>query len=220
MAANVVRPSSEGTGVAERVTALAGAASVVVAFVGISFADVGGKGLDPTMTPETLAGGLHEHVDALTTGASLLSLAAVLAVLFAGPLWWRLRAAAGWVAAMGVAGAVLAGTLWIDLAAESIALATAADLGDGVTARVLLTAGWESARIGAVPSLVMVTAAVVAGFGYGVFAGWFRWFSALMLVPLVVALAPVGPAGLLGFTSGGLWVLVASLHFAMQEPAR
>ena len=62
----------------------------------------------------------------------------------------------------------------------------------------------------------MVTAAVVAGFGYGVFAGWFRWFSALMLVPLVVALAPVGSAGLLGFAFGGLWVLVASLHFAMQ----
>ncbi|WP_347059617.1 hypothetical protein ABC795_03995 [Blastococcus sp. HT6-30] len=37
-----------------------------------------------------------------------------------------------------------------------------ADLGNGATAQVLLTTGWESARIAAVPSLVMVLAVVVA----------------------------------------------------------
>ncbi|MGY1914440.1 hypothetical protein [Blastococcus sp. SYSU DS0973] len=52
-----------------------------------------------------------------------------------------------------------------------------AHLGNGATAQVLLTTGWESARIAAVPSLVMVLA-------------------------VVVALTPVGPSGLLGFVSG------------------
>ncbi|MFD2090726.1 hypothetical protein [Blastococcus deserti] len=219
-----VRAQSPRTGVLERVAALAGAASIVVAYAGVSLGDLGGKGIDPTMAPEAIVRGIQEHAGALRAGAALISLGAVLAAVFAGPLWRRLRGASDWVAVIGAAGAVLAAAQWLSFAADGIGLATAADLDDGVTAQVLLTTGWESARIAAVPSLVMVTAAVIAGFGYGLFPRWFRWFSVAMLVPLVVALTPVGPSGLLGFLFGGLWVLVASLLIASliasEAPAR
>jgi len=41
-----------------------------------------------------------------------------------------------------------------------------------------------------------------------------------MLLPLLVALTPVGPAGLLGFAFGGLWLLVTSAVLALGTPAR
>lgn len=220
MAAGTVGTPTGRTGVLERAAALAGAASVVVTSVGASLADVGGKGIDPTMAPEAMVRGLQEHAGAMRAGTSLVSVGAVLAAVFAGPLWHRLSAASPWVAVIGASGAVLTAALYLSEAADGIGLSTAADFDDGVTAQVLVTTGWESARILAVPSLIMVTATVLAGFGYGIFPRWFRWFSAAMLVPLVIALAPVGPAGLLGFFFGGLWVLVTSLFFAMESAAR
>ncbi len=85
-----------------------------------------------------------------------------------------------------------------------------------MTAQVLTTTGWETARIAAVPFLAMVAAAVVAGRSSEVFPAWIRWFSVAMLVPLVLALAPVGPAGLRGLL-GTVWVLVASLVLAADS---
>ena len=112
-----------------------------------------------------------------------------------------------------MAGGVLVAGLIVDAARDAIALATAVELGDGVTAQVLTTTGWDTARVAAVPLLAMVAAAVVAGIGSEIFPRWFRWFSAAVLVPLATALTPVGPAGLLGML-GMVWVLVASLMFA------
>lgn len=198
-----------------RVAALAGAASVVVLVVGSSLGDTGGKGIDPTMSPDAIVAGLRPLVGELQVAASLLSLSAVLLLVFLGPLWRRLRAASDAVAVVGVAGGVLAAGLLVAYARDGIAMATAAELGDGTTAQVLITSGWEAARILAVPFLAMVGAAVVAGFSPGVFPVWFRWFSAVMAVLLLLALAPVGPAGLLGLL-GTLWVAVASLLLAAQ----
>lgn len=208
------------TGLLRRVVPLAGAASVVVAYAGASLGDMGGAGIDPTMEPDLLAARLQEHVGALRAGASLLSVGAVLAAVFAGPLWQRLRVACGPVAVVGAAGAVLAAAQWLALATHGIGLATAADLGNGAAAQVLLTTGWETARTAAVPSLVMVLAVVVAGFGSGCFPRWFSWFSAANLVPLLVALTAVGPSGLLGFVFGGLWLVVASVVLTRDAPAR
>ncbi|MGY1835279.1 hypothetical protein ACI79P_09230 [Blastococcus sp. SYSU DS0510] len=201
-----------------RLVPLAGAASVVVAYAGASLGDLGGAGISPTMAPDVLAARLEDHAGALRAGASLLSVGAVLAAVFAGPLWQRLRAASDGVALVGAAGAVLAAALWLSFAADGIGLATAADLGNGAAAQVLLTTGWESARLAAVPSLVMVLAVVVAGFGSGSFPRWFTWFSAATLVPLLVALTAVGPSGLLGFVFGGLWLVVTSLLLAREAP--
>ncbi len=214
MTADTVPPQRSRVSVLDRVVALAGAASIVAAYAGLSLGDMGGKGVDPTMAAETIVRALQDHAGALRAGASLLSLGAVLAVVFAGALWRRLSAASEWVAVIAVAGAVLTAAQWLAFAGDGIGMATAADLGDGVTARVLMTAGWESARTAAVPSLAMVTATVVAGLRYGLFPRWFRGFSAVLLVPLVVALTPIGPSGLLGFVFGGMWLLVASVLLA------
>jgi hypothetical protein len=199
----------------ERVAALAGTASFVATFVGAPLGDMGGKGIDPTMGPDAIVRAVRPLVGELQVGASLLGLAAVLLVVFLGPLWRRLRMASEWIAVVGVGGGVLAATLYLTAARDLIAMATAAELGEGLTAQVLTTSGWDAARLLAVPFLTMVVAAVMAGLTHGVFPTWFRWFSTAMLVLLVAALAPVGPAGLLGIL-GTLWVLVASLVLAAE----
>jgi hypothetical protein len=199
----------------ERITALTGAASVIVLHVGSAIGDTGGKGIDPTMGPDAIVAGTRPLVGELQVAASLLCLSAVLLLVFLGPLWRRLRTASEGAAVVGVAGGVLGAGLLVSYARNGIAMATAADLGDGTTAQVLVTSDWETARILAVPFLAMVVAAVVAGFSPGVFPVWFRWFSAVMAVLLVLALAPVGPAGLMGLL-GSLWVLVASVLLAAQ----
>ncbi|RZU30491.1 hypothetical protein [Blastococcus saxobsidens] len=114
---------------------------------------------------------------------------------------------------------MLAAVRWLSFASDGIGMATAADLGDAVTVQVLLTTGWESARTAAVPTLVMVVAAVVAGLRHGVFPRWFSWFSLAVLAPLLVALTPLGPSGLLGVVFGGLWVLVTSILLAVESPS-
>ena len=119
---------------------------------------------------------------------------------------------------IGAAGAVLAAALWLSFAADGIGLATAADLGNGVAAQTLVTTGWESARIAAVPSLVMVAAVVVAGLVHGVVPRWFTWVSAATLLPLAIALTPVGPSGLLGFFFGGAWLVATSVLLAAEAP--
>ena len=208
-------PSVRGIGRGERALALTGAASVALTFAASFIGDMGGEGLDPTMSPDVLAQRLEPHADALRTSASLFMVAAVLLVLFLGPLWSRLRRASAWVAVIGVSGGVLAAAQSLSFAFDGMGLATAADLGNGVAAQVLMTTGWDSARIAAVPWLVMVLAAVIAGTRSGVFPVWFRWVSLAFAVPLVLALAPVGPAGVLG-PLGGFWVVTASLVVASE----
>ena len=216
MTAGIVRTDVDRAPVLRRLAALAGAGSVAAAYDGLSLGDLGGAGLDPTMAPEALVAGLRERVDALRTGTALLSIGAVLAAVFAGSLWHRLRAASGSVAVVGAAGAVL----WLSFAADGIGLVTAADLGDGATAQTLMTTGWESARVAAVPSLVMVAAVVTAGLVHDVFPRWFTWIGAATLAPLAVALTTIGPSGLPGFLFGGAWLVVTSVLLAVERPGR
>jgi hypothetical protein len=220
MTAELVRTDLDRAPLLRRLGALAGAGSVVAAYAGLSLGDLGGAGLDPTMTPEALVAGLRERAGALRTGAALLSVGAVLAAVFAGALWQRLRAASGSVAVVGAAGAVLAAVLWLSFAADGIGLATAADLGSGAAAQTLVTTGWESARVAAVPSLVMAAAVVTAAFAHRLFPRWYAWVSAATLAPLVVALTPIGPSGLLGFFFGGAWLVITSVLLAVERPTR
>lgn len=220
MTAEIVRTDVDRAPELRRLAALAGAGSVAAAYAGLSLGDLGGAGLDPTMAPESLVAGLRERVDALRTGTALLSIGAVLAAVFAGSLWHRLRAASGSVAVVGAAGAVLAAVLWLSFAADGIGLVTEADLGDGATAQTLMTTGWESARVAAVPSLVMVAAVVTAGLVHDVFPRWFTWIGAATLAPLAVALTTIGPSGLPGFLFGGAWLVVTSVLLAVERPGR
>lgn len=199
-----------------RLTALTGAASVIVLHVGSAIGDTGGKGIHPGMSPDTIVAETRPLVAELQIAASLLCLSAVLLLLFLGPLWRWLRTASEAVAVVGVAGGVLGAGLLVSYARHGIAMATAAELGDGTTAQVLVTSDWETARILAVPFLAMAVAAVAAGFVPGVCPTWFCWFSAVMAVLLCLALAPVGPAGLMGLL-GSVWVLVASVLLAARS---
>lgn len=195
-------------------------ASVVITFtIGTigTIGDVGGRGLDPTMAPEVLVDGLREHAAEIRIGASFTALGAILAVVFLGPLWIQLKRGSEGLAVVGVAGGVLWATQVLQFAAEGVGLASAADLRDGLAAQSLMTAGYDTARLLTVPSLIMVAVAVVASFKYDLFPRWFRWFNVASSVPLVIAFAPIGPAGLMG-SLGGLWILTTSLLFAFRPP--
>jgi hypothetical protein len=201
----------------DRVASLAGVASVLALVAGGSAADMGGNGLSPTMSPELLADGLRDRAGELEASASLLALSSVLFLLFLGPVWTRLRPASTALAVIGVSAGAVVAAQGLTFARESIALATAATMGDGVTAQVLLTSGWDTARLIAAPYLPLVAVTALAGFTSGALPRWFTWFSAAMVVLVCLSFSPVGPAGVLGLT-GTVWVVVASLYFAAARP--
>lgn len=194
----------------ERVAALSGAASVVLAFAGISFADLGGKGLSPDQSMDVIGAGFAKHAGSSRVGATLLLASVTLSLIFLGPLWSRLQRGTVWLAVVGVAGGVVGSAFLLETAMFTIAAAVTGDVGDGQTARTLLILGYESARAIVAPALATVAAATIAGFRYDVFP---RWFSALSLgfsLLLLIALLPFGPAGLLG-ASSWLWTAIASV---------
>jgi O-antigen/teichoic acid export membrane protein len=82
---------------------------------------------------------------------------------------------------------------------------------------MLIVAQWETARLAGIPVLAMVLAALVVGFRDRELPAWFRWVSVAFLIPLAVALVPaVGPSGGLAVL-GTLWVVVASVFFAVER---
>jgi hypothetical protein len=201
----------------ERLAALSGALSVVLAFAGISFADYGGKGIAPDQPVAAIGAGFTEHAGSARVGAVLLLASVTLSLIFLGPLWSRLQRGAVWLAAIAVSGGVVGSAFLLETAMFTVAGAVAGDVGDGQTARTLLILGWESARAVVAPALATVAAATVAGFRYGVFPPWFSWLSLGFTVLLLIALLPFGPAGLLA-TSSSLWTVIASLWLTF-EPA-
>jgi hypothetical protein len=203
---------------ADRVASLAGLVSVVALVAGGSASDMGGNGLSPTMSSRQLVTGLQDRAGELEAGASLVALSSVLFLVFLGPVWTRLRAASTALAVVGVAAGAVVAAQVLTFARESIALGTAATLGDGDTARVLLTSGWDTARLIAAPYLPLIAVTALAGLVHRAFPRWFTWFSVAMAGLVCLSFSPVGPAGLLGLT-GTVWVVVASLSFAAARPA-
>jgi hypothetical protein len=194
----------------ERLAALSGAASVVLAFAGISFAEHGGKGLSPDQPTDAIGAGFARYVGEARVGAALMTASVALSLVFLGPLWSRLQRGAGWLAMIAVAGGIVGAAWGLENAMFAMAAAVAGDVGDAQTAKTLLVFEWESARVGVGPALATVAAATVAGFRHGVFPQWFSLLSLVFTLVLVIALLPVGPAGLLGAV-GALWILIASL---------
>ncbi len=197
-----------------RLAALAGAGSVLTGAVGSSLSDYGGAGLNPGTSLELTAEYFSEHIGAARAGAGLSAAAAVLALVFAGPVRVRLG---GWPGVVGAAGAVLLAVYELAGAGLMTLAVTAGEYTDGQTARMLVVAQWETARLAGVPVLAMVLAALVAGFRGRELPTWFRWLSVVFLIPLVLALVPaVGPSGALALL-GTLWVVVASVFFAVER---
>jgi hypothetical protein len=121
-----------------------------------------------------------------------------LSLIFLGPLWSRLQRGTEWLAVVGVAGGVVGAAFLLETAMFTIAAAVTGDVGDGHTARTLLILGYKSARAVVAPALATVAAATIAGFRYNVFPSWFSALSLGFSLLLLIALLPIGPAGLLG----------------------
>lgn len=200
----------------ERFAALCGAVSIILGGAGATLADKGGRGLNPGQTDEQLAAGFSLYANDARIGAALMGAATVLALIFLGPLWARVRRGSGWLAVIVVAGGVGVAVLQLFAATFTIAGFTAGEFNDGQTARVLMILEWDTARALVPAYLVMVAAATVAGFRYHIFGRVFCWFSLAFTVLLAIALVPVGPAGGIGL-SGGIWVIAASLILAFER---
>ena len=217
MAGGTASRHAERLGPADQVAALSGLASVVLLLVGDAIGDVSGDGIDPSWPSRELVEALQPHAGAMGAGAALVALAAVLAVVFLGTLWARFRRGSEGLAVVAVAGGLLFAIQILQFAAQDIGLAAVEGVEDAATARALMAADYSSARLLAVPPLVLAGASLVAGTRYGLFPRWFRWFNVALMVVLALSLFPVGPTGLIAVL-GTSWFLVASLSFAADEP--
>ena len=215
MAGETATPRVGRVGLWERVGALSGAASVVLLLAGDGIADVSGDGIDPGWPSRELIQALRDHTGELGLGAALVALAGVLAVVFLGTLWVQFRRGSEWLAVVGAAGGLLFATQVLQLASGYIGLASVEGLRDGPTARVLMAADYQTARLLAVPPLILAAASLVASTIFDMFPRWFRWFNITLLVVLLLSLFPIGPTGLMAIL-GISWFLVASLLFAFH----
>ena len=201
-----------------RAAALAGVLTLPLALIGLTMSDLSGNaGLNPGSPDEEMLSAYADYEGRFWVSASLLAAAAVCTWVFLGALWTRVRAGSEWLAVVAVLGGCAAGTLLVSWSGMSLVAAVAADYEDVDTARFLMVAGWETARLSVGPYLVMVGAATVAGFRYGVFGGKFNWFGLAFTVLLVFGLVPFSPAGLMGLLAT-VWVLVAGLVLAFGRP--
>ena len=200
-------------GVLERVVALAGAASVVLLVAGDSVADVSGNAIDASLSDRVLTQALRDHAGELSLGAVIITLGAVAAATFLGAVWLQFRRASEWLAVIGVAGGLLYVQQVLRAAGGYTNLASVEASYDAPAARGVLLAGNETVALLPVPPLVMVIAALLASFRYGLFPRDFRWFNVALLVLLGIAFLPIGPAGLMGLL-GLAWFIVASFMFA------
>lgn len=202
-----------------RGVALAGVLPLPLVMLAGLLADLAANpGLNPGSSDAALLDGFREYRDETLVASSLYAAAAALTLVFLGALWVRLRAGAEWEAVVAIAGGVVAGVLWLILGAgTAVVSVVAADYSNADAARFLMIGAWETARLGVAPYLVMVAAATVGGFRFGVFPTWFNIFGLAFTALLVVGMLPVGPAGLIG-SSGTVWTLLAGLVMAFGQP--
>jgi hypothetical protein len=145
-----------------RLAGLAGTASLVLGWIGMSMVEPDGFGLTPNSSAQTVIEVFTEHANALHAGESLLAAAAVLALLFVGAVWSLLKPYGEWPAVVAAAGAATLSLLWLGSAAQLIAFDSFEEYSDGEAARMLLTAGWDTGTLFLVPFLVMALAAAFA----------------------------------------------------------
>ena len=103
------------------------------------------------------------HTSELRAGAMLCTIAAVLALVFAGPLWLRFKAAGEWQAMVAVTGTVALGLGWLASAIQNVAFTTFAEFDQGEAVRMLLVAGGDNWRYLCFGFLVLAIAGALAG---------------------------------------------------------
>lgn len=224
MAGNVRVPSrglpTPGRDVALRAVAACGALGVVAGLLGSGIADVTAEGVSPESSAQDLLDAYAHYLHRFQVGAVLSLVAFALQLVFLGALWARLRPGSERLAVVGVLGGVASAiTLWLVSAGLLTAMATAASFHDADAARMLLLAGWDTARVATAPNAVMIGASALAGWRYGVVPRWLVLLSAALLLLSVVGMLPFGPAGGSALL-GGLWILVTSLHLALARPTQ
>lgn len=199
-----------------RVAALAGAVTFPLVLVAATLADVSGSGgLNPGSSDAQLVEVFGEFRDRQLIASALQVLAAMAILVFLGPLWARVRVGSEVLGVVAVGGGVAVAVLELAWAGWSLTAAVAADFEDANAARFLMVSGWEAARLGVGPYLVLVGAVTVAGYRHHLFGRWFNMVGLVFSALLVFGLFPASPAGLMGMLAT-LWVLCASLVIAFS----
>jgi hypothetical protein len=181
----VLQDTTRYRGLGARLAALSGAGSVVAALVGLSVAETDSLGLAPDTPAGTLVKAYTGHGAELRAGALLCVLAAVLALVFAGPLWMRFKVAGEWQAMVAVTGTVALSLGWLASAAQQVAFWTFAEFDNGEAARILLITGWDNWRYLCFGFLVLAIAAGLAGLPV-----WLRIISVFVAAIQVIAMVP------------------------------
>ena len=196
----ILKDTTRDPNLGARLAGLSGAGSLVAALVGLSVAETDSLGLAPDTPAASLVEAYSGHGVELRAGALLCVLAAVLALVFAGPLWMRFKVAGEWQAMVAVTGTVALGLGWLASAAQHVAFWTFAEFDNGEAARMLLIAGWDNWRYLCFGFLVLAIAAALAGLPL-----WLRIVSVLVAAVQVVAMVPGSEAwapAMIGFAYG------------------
>ena len=198
-----------------QVAAMAGAASVLVGVAGLTIAETNTAGVDPGSTAPFVVEILTERTGDLRAGAILAAAAATLAMVFLGPLWFRLKQSGEWQAMIAVAGCLTLALFWLSAAAQQVAFLTFAQYSDGEAARTLVTLGWDTWRYLAFPFMIMALAAALTALPV-----WFRVVSLLVVAVEAVALIP-GIDAWAPVMLGCSWTITASVLAALSpDPGR
>jgi hypothetical protein len=190
---------------------------VAVLLVPVAFVAVAGNTPNDKANADKVVSYYRDHLNANRVAALMITIAAVLLVLFGARLWEVLRgdglgAAVFPLAAFG--GALIASTGLLLGAVVHFALVQAADRQFGPIAQTLnvLDNNDFFAILGGFASLLL--AAGIATVMRPVLPRWLGWAA---IVIAILSLA--GPIGIVGFLLGLIWILVVSiLLFVRHDP--
>lgn len=218
-------PTASGVRRLDVVAPVSGPVALVLVVTGITLYDAGTASTDPTVRGAALLDAFAANIEAAPAACVAYLLAALAMLIFSGSLWDHLRAGqpAQWPAILAVGGAIALAVEMVDYGRDTLSAIVAVNHGDVVTASVLMSTTWESARVSVVGSVAMMTGAAVSGWR-GTLPRWFALLSfagAVVAVAALVATAlPVGfleasPAGFLA-TMSLLWTFPAGLTMAAR----
>ena len=223
---STARPARSG---ADVVVPLSGPLALVSMITAGALYAPSAVGANPTQAGGTLLGRFAEGVDRAPSSAGLYLVAAFALLVFAAVLWDRLRpdGHSQWPAALAAAGALTAALWLLDFARDTLAAIVAVEARDEVTVSVLISSGWESARLVMPAAAAMMLGAAVAGLR-GALPRWFAWLSLVgaigALGTMVMTVLPTSvmagaPAGMLAMLSLA-WTVPAGAVLAWTADRR
>lgn len=142
------------------VAAASGPVALILTLTGITLYDAGTASADPSVRGAALLEAFAANIEAAPAACVAYLLAALAMLIFSGSLWDHLRAGqpAQWPAILAAGGAIALSMEMVDYGRDTLSAIVAVHHGDVVTAGVLMSTTWESARVSAVGSVAMMTA--------------------------------------------------------------